>query len=282
MFSPPPHRAPFRPSIVWLISLVGALVVIPLSLRAQTDYYNTDTGRPLRVEDAYATERYSLDLHLAPFTIERRAGAYAWSVDPELAYGLLPRTQIEVGLPVASVMTGAGRRTGIAGVDLTTLYNLNVETAAWPALGMRAGALLPVGPLGPTNVHPSIQAMATRTYQWARVHANVAYTFGSEPGVVEGAELDRSIYGLAVDRTFPLSSILLSGELFAAQPLEEARRTEWNAGVGIRYQLTPYYSFDAGVGRQFTGDERTWSITFGLARVLGVRVLPPGFGRWRD
>lgn len=35
-------------------------------LAAQTDYYNTDAGRPVQVEDAYATERYAFEMKLAP------------------------------------------------------------------------------------------------------------------------------------------------------------------------------------------------------------------------
>lgn len=268
-----------RPGATALIALLGALTVWSPRLLAQTDYYNTDTGRPLRIEDAYATERYSLDLHLAPLRIERQGGAYAWSIDPEIAYGILPRTQLELGVPIVSLPAAAGRRTGVAGIDLTALYNLNVETRGWPALGVRAGALLPVGPLAAERVHPSLQGMATRTYGWGRVHANAAYTFGAASD--GGEDLSRTVAGLAVDRTFPLRSFLVSGEVYAAQPLEEFAATAWNAGLGLRYQLTPYYSFDAGFGRRFTGDERAWFVTAGLARVVGVRVLPPGLGRWR-
>jgi hypothetical protein len=41
-----------------LVSL-AALSAIPGTAGAQTDYYNTDAGRPLRIEDAYPTERYA-------------------------------------------------------------------------------------------------------------------------------------------------------------------------------------------------------------------------------
>jgi len=253
---------------------------------AQTDYYNTDTGRPIRIEDAYAIERYSLDLHLAPLRVERRAGTYEWSIDPEIAYGILPRTQVEIGVPLAYRTEPGGRGSGgLAGLDLTALYNFNVETRTFPALGVRAGVLLPVGNLAPENAHASIQGMATRTYRWARFHANMQYTFGDEPvaaSAASGAELTRWTSGIAVDRTFPLQSFLVTAEVFAAQPLDEAERAAWNVGVGVRYQLTPYFSADAGLAKRVSGPEQPWSLTFGLARVLGVRVLPPGFGRWRD
>lgn len=275
-------RCGYRTSI--RITSLVALALLP-SFRtagAQTDYYNTDAGRPLRIEDAYATERYSLDLHLAPMTIERgRSGEYRWSVEPELAYGLLPRTQVELGVPVVR-QAGGDSPLGLAGIELSALYNFNVETRTFPALGIRAGVLLPVGPLAPEQGHATVQGMATRTFRWARLHLNSAYTFG-EAAVTDDAvaQLTRWTTGIAVDRTFVLQSFLITGEVFASEPLASQGRTEWTLGVGLRYQLTPSTSLDAGISRQLNGFERATALTFGLARVLGVRVLPPGLGRWR-
>lgn len=61
--------------------------------QAQTDYYNTDAGRPITVEDAYPTERYAFELQLAPVRMEgARGGVYTCSVEPGIACGpnLLP------------------------------------------------------------------------------------------------------------------------------------------------------------------------------------------------
>lgn len=268
------------------IHAAGLLTVAALSAfraaGAQTDYYNTDTGRPLRIEDAYATERYSLDLHLAPLTIARsRGGDYHWSVEPELAYGLLPRTQVELGVPLVW-KAGGDSPLGLAGVQLSALHNFNVETRTFPALGIRAGVLLPVGPLAPEQGHATVQGMATRTFRWARLHLNSAYTFGDAAVTDDAAAgLTRWTIGMAVDRTFVLQSFLITGEVFASEPLASQGRTEWTLGAGLRYQLTPYTSFDAGISQQLDGSERATALTFGLARVLGIRVLPPGLGRWR-
>lgn len=269
-----------RSAILARTALLGVVLLAASSASAQTDYYNTDRGRPIRVEDAYATERFALDLHLAPLSVERRGGRTAWSLDPEIAYGLLPRTQVEIGVPVAYRDAGEAQRFGLAGIDLSALYNFNVETRSWPALAVRAGALLPVGRFAPENTHPYVRGMATRRYRGARVHANVGYAFGDEPTTTEAGERSRWMSGLAVDKAFPLRSLLVAGEVYASQPLDETAAPEWTAGAGVRYQLTPYFAFDAGLARRLTGDEPGWSFTFGLARVLGVRVLPPGVGRW--
>ncbi|MEO6447008.1 MAG: transporter [Gemmatimonadaceae bacterium] len=260
-----------------------AFVGAPAMAGAQTDFYNTDRNRPIRIEDAYATERYSFDAHLAPIRLERsKGGVYNWGIDPELAYGIFPRTQLELGIPVGYTDLGESRRrAGLAGIDLSVLYNLNAETTTLPALGIRASTLFPVGNLAPENVHPSIQGMVTRTLGWARFHVNAEYTFGSEPEAVNGlgagaVELARWTTGVAVDRTFPLKSTLLTGEVYARQPIHEDEAVEWNAGVGVRHQLDPLTAVDAGFGRRLTADDRSWFVTFGLARVFSFPFLMPG------
>ena len=272
-------------------------MVLPVASPAQTDYYNTDRNRPIRIEDAYPTERYAFDAHLAPFRLERSAGGvYTWGVDPELAYGILPRTQLEVGLPLVYSDAGTSRQFGVSGLDVSLLHNLNVETGGLPAVGIRASVLAPVGSLAPDRAYPSLQGMLTRTYRWARFHVNGEYTFGKSPESSEGgasslttataattaavesggSELSRWLAGAAIDRTFPLHSLLLTGELYARQPIEDEQDVEWNAGAGLRYQVGPNFALDGGIGRRLTGSDRSWFVTFGVARVFGLRSLMPG------
>ena len=74
------------------IAIIG--LALALSARAavgQTDFYNTDRGRPLAVEDATVIERRAIELQAVPLRIERLApGIAAWGIAPELAFGLLP------------------------------------------------------------------------------------------------------------------------------------------------------------------------------------------------
>jgi hypothetical protein len=274
----------------WRVTLCLSLfAAVPAA--AQTDYYNTDRNRPIRIEDAYATERYSFDAHLAPIRLERSAGgAYTWGVDPEIAYGVLPRTQLEIGLPVSFIDLGAaGQHTGLAGLDVSVLHNLNVETSSLPALAVRATVLAPVGSLAPDRAYPSLQGMLTRTFRWARFHVNGEYTFGHAPEATAGtpatagatlgtgaADLSRWLAGAAVDRTFPLRSTLVTGELYAQQPIGAGEDVEWNAGAGIRYQVSPLFALDGGLGKRLTGSDQGWYVTFGVARVFAIRSLMPG------
>lgn len=245
---------------------------------AQTDYYNLDRNRPARIEDAYATERYAFELKVAPLRLERESGGvYHWGIDPEIAYGVLPRTHIELGFPVAIIDAGGdGQRTGLAGIELSALHNLNVETRTLPALGIRGGVVLPVGSLAPDRAYPAVTGIATRTFTWARFHVNAQYTFGTEPDADDPAgeagahEVPRWLAGVAVDRTFPLRALLVIGDVYAQQPLHEDDPVEWNAGVGFRYQVNPYLAVDAGVGRRLTGGN-AWYVTFGSAFAFGLR-----------
>ena len=265
-----------------MLAALAALVGTAVPAAAQTDYYNTDAGRPITVEDASAIERRALELQIAPLRLARAAGGtYAWGFEPEVAVGLLPRTQLEVGFPLAYVDLGAGRRsTGLAGVELGALHNLNVETSI-PALAVAAEVLLPVGALGPERAYPSLKGIATRTVSWARFHVNGQYTFGdaAEAAAVEAdahgaAELSRWMGGLAVDRTVPLESLLLTGELVARQPLARDAELAWDTAAGARYQLGPRLAVDGGAGYRLAGDDRGWYVTFGAALSLGLPWSP--------
>jgi hypothetical protein len=262
-------------------TLAAALLVAPLlasallahDAGAQTDYYNTDVGRPLQTEDAYAIERRAVEIQAAPLRLERSRNVYAWGIEPELAVGLLPRTQVELGLPLLVIDAGvAGRSAGIAGLDASFLYNLNAETRI-PALAVGAGVLAPVGSLARDQAYTSVKGIATRTLPWARFHVNLQYTFGEAGGDVVGAgaaEMARWTTGLAVDRAFPLESLLLSAEVFMQQPLVASEGLEWNAAAGTRVQLAPRLALDLGGGAHLTGADRGWFATVGGAYVIGL------------
>ena len=271
-----------------LTTLLGILATVASTtpVLAQTDYYNTDTGRPLQIEDAHPVERRAFEIQAAPVRLERsRGGSYHWGIEPEIAYGIFPRTQIEVGFPMAFIDGEDGSSTaGLGGIDVSMLYNLNAETAI-PALALGASVALPVGSLASDEAYTSIKGIMTRTFTWARFHLNGQYTLGkdipSPTAVPEGAlgesvdgELSRWMGGIAVDRALPLRSMLLAAEVYLQEPLREDEPVEWNAGIGTRYQVSPRVAIDAGVGRQLTGASQTWHATFGAALAVGLPWYP--------
>lgn len=268
--------------------LALGLLIAP-HIGAQTDYYNTDRGRPIQVEDAYVAERYGMELKLAPLRLEReRGGVYHWGVEPEIAFGLLPRTQVEIGLPLVYSEVGNQRHRGIAGLELSLMHNLNAETLGWPALGIRADLLAPVGNLAPQRAYPSITGIVTRTYTSARIHLNAKYTAGASVDVsrelditpaksdIGAAEVSRWLIGGAIDRTFPLQSTLITAEFYGRQPIITGESVEYTTGVGMRHQRSPTLAVDAGLGRRLNGDSPAWYVTFGSSFAFGVASLFPG------
>ena len=271
---------------------VPVLLVGPSPVRAQTDYYNSDAGRPLTIEDAYALERRSIEIQAAPLRLERvRGRTYRWGIEPEVAIGLFPRTQLEIGVPLAVIedgpALGGGRRAGAAGVDVSLLYNLNRETRL-PAFAVAVGGLLPAGALGPDSPYGSVKGIMTRTFPGAtRIHANVQANVGPRLSLPAGSadpvggnvlELSRWLAGVAVDRPLALRSVLLGAEVFARAPIVRGQALEWNAGVGARWQADVRWTMDAGLGRHLTGDDRGWYLTIGGAYAMGWPWRAPQAG----
>lgn len=263
-------------------SVIPVLLFAPAVARAQTDYFNTDRGRPLHVQDAVAIERYAFELQAAPLRWERSSGARVrWSIEPELAYGVLPRTQLEVGLPVYSTEGyGSGTRTGVGAVHVSVLHALNTETLGVPALALELSTAVPAGDFGPREWYTTLGALLTRTIGFGRLHLNVDATAGAEPADDEGDlrpglhDLSRWTAGIAVDRAFPLRSLLAGVELVSSRALASGSDVAWRAAAGVRWQVNPYWAFDAGLGRTLD-DERTWSLTIGAARNFGIlRFFP--------
>lgn len=258
---------------------IVAAIALSLSggrLEAQTDYYNTDKGRPVRVEDAYAVERYAFELQATPLLLERAdVGTYTWALEPELVYGALARTHFGLGFPLQLSNGREGeRRAGLTGIDIGVFHNLNAETRGMPALALAADVLIPVGNLAPEQTYSTLKAIGTRTFQFARFHLNTQYTFGNAPGLDQNVGNEsRWMAGAAIDRTFPLRAALITGDVFVEQPLEEDADLRWTAEAGARYQLSPFFALDAGIGRRLTGADKAWFVTFGAARSFAIRSL---------
>jgi hypothetical protein len=246
---------------------VLALVLVcasPGFLRAQTDYYNLDAGRPLRIEDALVIERHAIEWQLAPLRLTGARGRRAaFAAEPELAWGALPRTQVELGVPLLAPRGGA---IGAAGVEVTALHALNAETSAWPGLALRVGMHLPAGPYGPRSTRSEVAALATRTLSHGRIHANASFHGGSTAGDPEAA---RWSAGIAADHAFVLQSLLVGVDLLVEDPAQRGLDRRWSAAGGLRFQLDPRSALDLGGGRTL-GENGEWFVTAGTALSLGL------------
>lgn len=259
--------------------VVAALILAAGEAHAQTDFYNTSAGRPVRIEDAVPIEYRAIELNVAPLRLEfLRDETRYWTLRPEATIGILPRTHLQLSVPITYVDQPTTSARGVAGVGLSLLHAFNMETSI-PAFAVAADVSLPVGPLGGEATYGTLKGIMTRTFPWARVHANAELTAGPsmrfpDAGVDDlndGRDLSRWLAGLAIDKTFVFHSLLVTAESFAEQPLRDDADVAWTAGTGLRYQLSPRWAMDAGLGRRFSGDNRAWYVTFGSAYAFGIR-----------
>ena len=263
-------------------SALCTLLGLAGSARAQAlAYQNTELGRPFRVEDAYAVPRYALDLFVAPrWSSESARGASEWSLTPGLIYGLVPRTQIELDVPIRAAMSSSGTTTQAAGVRVGAQYNFNVERRALPALGLETSMLLAAGEV--RRAHAGLRGMATKSFRWGRISANSSTVFGDEPAASAAAALARWETGVSLDKIFPRRGLLLGIEGVAQQSLLDDRVTRWTAAAGARYQLTATVVFDATAGHTFQSRDFDggWSLGLALSKTLAMSTILPGVGSW--
>lgn len=262
-------RAVARATCALTLSL-AAIATTGRDALAQTDYYNLDRGRPLHVEDALAIERHAIEWQLAPLRLSGARGAGSTlEFEPELAWGVWPRTQLEVGVPMARWSRGGRETLGGAGIDVALLHALNTETTTLPALAVAARTLLPAGPLGPSRAIPTFTALLTRTMTLGRIHLNASATPGRFSSDDRVGEAVRWEVGVAGDHAFVFRSLLVGGEVLARRALVGDGDVEWSAGTGLRYQVGPRLAVDAGVGRGLATDGE-WYVTFGSAISLSL------------
>ncbi len=256
------------------VVLTALLCSMPSLLPAQTDYLNTDRGRPFRIEDALTVERYALELQLSPLRLDRSAYGNRWGFEPSLTYGIAALTQIELGLPFVSARNGDGSvATSLGAVDVSLMRTLRIESQYAPAIALRLGGSFPAGGFGASSPSGTIGAMMTRSFSGPlRLHANYEYTFAAPATPGGGLELSRWTAGIGVDHPVPINSTLIGAEVFAGRPYYDGA-TRWNAGIGARTQLTPRWNLDAGVGRTLTGMDVGTHFSAGASFAFGLKGM---------
>jgi len=276
-----------RHSILGVTLTLSALCAS--AAQAQTDFYNTDKGRPLSVEDAIVVERRAIELQLVPLRVTRNGPGFStWGIAPEMAFGILPRTHVEFSVPLRMVdNAGLGTQTiGGSGVEFEVMHQLNHETQRFPFLAFGAGVHVPAGPYAPARPITSFKALATRTLPWGRVHLNAAYSPGDAltPGQL-GSDEHRWFAGIALDRTWALHQLLAGFDVTAEESLLDDGVVEWRTGFGIRKQVASRLAMDVGVFRRISPGLPAWGLTAGGAiafarplkqapRPTGVQVRP--------
>src|SRR3954471_22683346 len=121
------------------LAACGSVVVLLYAeiARGQASYRNLDAGFPVRVEDATVTERYALDLDFLNFRYDELSNLRTrFQYEPRASYGIFPRTEAWLRVPVFYREQSSTPRGGIAGVGVGAMYQLALETQHIPSLAL--------------------------------------------------------------------------------------------------------------------------------------------------
>ena len=156
-----------------VVLLTGGLVA---AAGAQPEYRNIDGGRPVRIEDAEASARHSLDFQIAPLRLDRiTGGIYRWQLEPRVSYAAFPRTELELRAPFAYREPNVEPRGGLVGVGVGAFHNFRLETERLPELAAEGELFFSGGGSLTRGDTYNVRGIATRTFGRYRLHANAAY-----------------------------------------------------------------------------------------------------------
>ena len=150
-----------------------ALLLDASEAAGQSAFYNLDSGRPTRVEDALPTPRGELEIQFLPIRAEWLGdGSQRQRLEPKIAYGVLPMTEIEMRVPFVRTRASDGSAvTGVASAAFGALHAFNIETS-WPALALAGELVLPVSTLSAPTASYALKALATKTFRFGRIELN--------------------------------------------------------------------------------------------------------------
>jgi len=244
-----------------LPTLLTLLAVAP-PLAAQIDYRNLDRGRPFRVTDAVAVERYAFEVSL-PWRFAAGGGERAHLLAPEIEYGIARNLVVGLDLELAA----GGDALGESHAAVSLFYNALRETPAAPAVSFALEIGQPTAASLFGDVAATLTGIASRSVGRSRLHANAAVTAGGDESAWAA--------GFAWDYTLFRTSTLVGAELLA-----EDRRAggdvRWGVGAGLRRQVSPTLVLQAGVRRWLHADPGASEITLGLSHAFAIAGLMPG------
>ena len=159
-------------SVLQFCALGALAATFASSAAAQVDYRNLDAGRPTRIADATPTERRALEISLTSARFERLTlGRYRLQLEPRVAYGILPRTEISLRAPVDFYERAVSPRAGLGGFGIGGEHQIAIEKLRLPAIAFSGEAFIPTGP-NALRTSFSGKALVTRTFSGFRAHVN--------------------------------------------------------------------------------------------------------------
>lgn len=236
-------------------ALLAVLLLLAAANAAAQLLSDLEVERPISVEDA------------RPVSYRAFSGSVDWTYNVRqdrlndhgpgfsLLYGVA--RGLELGGSVRYV-TRPGRNAlrGVSSGDIVlhALYALKTETAAWPALAVRAGVEFPTG-LDSKGTDLNLAVLATRSFEMFRVHANGLWT---RLGAIEPTERNdrfEAILGAdcLVNSRRQTDTLLVTDVSLQSNPV---RGGELILAVeaGLRQRIGVQTVFFVGTGAEITGE----------------------------
>jgi hypothetical protein len=229
-----------------------------------------EVERPIAIEDA------------RPVSYRAFSGSVDWTYNVRqdrlndhgpgfsLLYGAARGLELGAGV---RYVTRPGRNAvrGISSgdIDLHALYALKTETAAWPALALKAGVEFPTG-LDSKGTDLHMAALATRSFESFRLHANFLWTRLGATGPTERNDRFDSYLGAdcLVNSRGQTDTLLVTDIGWQTNPVRGG------AGIfvveaGMRQRIGVQTIFFVGAGSELTGerDRAHFRVRIGLTHI---------------
>ncbi len=239
-------------------SLIGWLcVAVSLCLVAAPaqalDHDNLDPNRPIGLEDAYAIPTGEIGLESGVRFNDRRQGRTQVAYQPQILYGALANTQIEIQSDVFTEPRTLAGSNKSGDLRVGVLYNFNTETLQVPAFAARVEVDLPTG-VHSKGVDTQFTGIMTRSFGRLRAHVNVGYTVVSAPQGQERPAAYRAVAAVSYPIGYPMRfRETLIASVYARQSDLRDQRNHTGVEIGLRHQLSSRIILDGGLGTEFLG-----------------------------
>jgi len=219
-------------------------------------------GPPFLTDDPDPTDYQHWEMYL--FTTGDYAGGSYNLNGPaaEVDYGVLPDTQLSLGIGMATA-AGGGMPTvsGLGDAVVSVKYRFLHETNGWPELAVFPGLTLPTGDanrkLGNGRATYHLPLWAQKSFGSWTVDTGGGVFLNSAPG-----ERDYPYGGLLLQRDWG-EHLSLGGELFAQGQDADGDHGFAALNFGGSYHFSDHFSLQASAGHSVIGDEHTlWYFGF--------------------
>lgn len=236
------------------LSAIAAAIFLATPALA-VDHDNIDASRPLTFDDAetiaFGERAFEFGLRaVSPY----RRNALGANLSLEYLYGFRVNTHFSVDVdPSFGVRAGSDdTRANIGDIGFGLQHNFNRETLKSPALGIRADAYLPTG-RGSQGLGIRLRGILSRTLrQYDRYHVNVDANFVTDPGAGARGFVPAVTLGYSTPVGYPRNfNRTVVAELGTRASDDTDGGAIFNAGVGLRQQVTVRSVFDVGVQSDF-------------------------------